>query len=144
MKERLVSRLHGTYKAAFYLGRNTSGVTPLGKKVLVQADEFQSEFAGGKLTHIPELVERMDLASESGCIIECGDQAFSRNNDGSVWNGRKPQAGDHVYTEKYAGLMVMGNDGKKYRLMDDSCVGAIYLVDGPGDDDLKTESLNNG
>jgi chaperonin GroES len=133
VKPRLVSRLQGAYKAAEYGGKNTSGVTPLGKQVLVLPDEFEGTFAGGKLEFVADMVERMNLASESGLLIEAGDNAFSSHKDGTIWKGRKPTPGEHVYMEKYAGLLVMGNDGKKYRLMDDVCIGAIYLVNGPGE-----------
>jgi chaperonin GroES len=128
MKPRLVDRIQGKYKAAEFAG-NKSGVTPLGKKVLVLTDEFEGTFAGGKLEFLSDQVERMNLASESGVIVQCSAEAFTHHYDGSRWMGRTPAPGDHVYFEKYAGLLVMGNDGKKYRLMDDSCIGAIYNVE---------------
>lgn len=136
MKPRLVDRLHGKYKAAEFLGTNTSGITPIGKKILVLTDEFDPTFAGGKLEFVPEMVERMTLASESGVVMEAGQEAFTRHTDGSPWNGRRPVPGDHVYIEKYAGLLVMGNDSKKYRLMDDSCIGGIYTIGEPDNVDI--------
>jgi chaperonin GroES len=137
LKPRLVDRLQGSYQAAEFDATkgNTSGVIPLGKKVLVQMDEFVGTFADGKLEFLPEMVERMNMASESGAVIECGPDAFAYHADGSRWVSRKPVPGEHVYAEKYAGLLIMGNDGKRYRLMDDSCIGAIYTVYAEGGED---------
>lgn len=127
MKPRILPRLQGTYIAAEFNG-NTSGVNPIGKKVLILTDEFKTTFADDKLEFLPEVAERMNLASESGVLTAVGPDAFAHNSDGSKASVR-PTVGQHVYFEKYAGLLVMGNDGRKYRLMDDACIGATYTVE---------------
>ena len=115
MKPRLVDRIQGKYRPAEFAGNN-SGVSPLGKKILVMTDEFEGTFAGGELVFIQEQIERMNLASESGVIIALGSEAFSHHADGTRWVSRRPEPGEHVYFEKYAGLLVMGNDGKPRRI----------------------------
>lgn len=141
MKPRLVDRMQGKYKPAEFKG-NPSGVNPLGKRVLVQTDEFEGTFAGGKLEFVSDMVERMNMASESGVLVAVGPEAFSHHPDGSRWLFNSPSPGDHVYFEKYAGLLVMGNDGIKYRLMDDGCIGAIYSVYGAEEELDKKDEEN--
>ncbi len=128
MKPRLVARLAGKYRQAEYLGTNTSGVIPVGKRVLIMTDIFEGTFAEGKLEFLEAQVERDNEAAESGTLIAIGDESFSIHADGAAWRGAKPKAGDSVYFTKWAGIYIMGNDGKRYRLMEDSCVAAIYTV----------------
>lgn len=130
LKPRLIDRLQGKYRPSPFDG-NHSGVTPLGKRVLVRTDEFEGTFADGKLEFLSDIVERMNMASESGVLVAVGPEAFSEHPDGSRWLNNTPSPGMHVYFEKYAGILVMGNDGKQYRLMDDRCIGAIYSVGKP-------------
>lgn len=129
MTDRLVSRIQGTYVPAIYDGKNNSGVIPLVNKVLVRTDEFSEITKGG--VYVTEVkMDNMTMASESGVIVDVGPDAFSIMPSGHKWASRKPTPGDHIYYDKYAGLLVMGNDGKTYRLMDDGCIGAIYSVYG--------------
>lgn len=126
LEPRVIPRMQGDFVVAPWEGSNTSGILPIGKNVLVRMDTFVSTFAGGKLTFINEQVERMNLGAESGTIYAIGDQAFRHNHDGTSNTGLKPKDGDRVYCEKYAGKEIMGDDGVKYRLMDDSCIGGLY------------------
>lgn len=128
MKPRLVARLAGKYRQAEYTGSNNSGIRPVGKRVLILTDVFEGTFAEGKLEFLAAQVERDNEAAESGTLICVGDEAFSIHADGATWKGVKPVAGDSVYFSKWAGIYVMGNDGQRYRLMEDSCVSAIYTV----------------
>jgi len=126
LEPRMVPRIQGDFHIAPYTGTNPSGVEPLGKNVLVRMDTFVSTFAGGKLQFVSEQVERMNLGAESGTIYAIGDQAFIHNYDHTLNTGKKPQCGDRVYCEKYAGREIMGDDGVKYRLMDDRCIAGLY------------------
>lgn len=123
---RMVQRLQGDYQIAPWSGENTSGIVPIGKNVLVRMDTFVSTFAGGALTFLEEQVERMNLGAESGTVYAVGDQSFRHSHDGTTNTGIKPVPGDRVYCEKYAGKEIMGDDGIKYRLMADSCIGGLY------------------
>lgn len=122
---RLIKNIQGLYETQPFNGKNESGYTPIGKRVLVLMDEAAKTFAGGKMEFVAEQIERMSLASESGTIVETGPQAFELTTDGTRQVSYKPKAGDHVYVEKYAGLLIKGDDNRSYRLMEDSCVGAV-------------------
>ncbi len=126
MPERVVPRMQGDYVIAPWDGKNPSGVEPIGKNVLVRMDSFVSQFAQGKLTFLDTQIERMNLGAESGTVYAIGDQAFLHNYDHTLNSGLKPVPGDRVYCEKYAGREIMGDDGVKYRLMDDRCIAGMY------------------
>jgi co-chaperonin GroES (HSP10) len=126
LSSRVVPRMQGDFVTATWQGSNTSGIEPIGKNVLVRMDTFVSKFGGGKLEFLDTQVERMNLGAESGTIYAVGDQAFVHNYDHTPNTGKKPVSGDRVYVEKYAGREIMGDDGVKYRLMDDRCVAGIY------------------
>jgi chaperonin GroES len=72
------------------------------------------------------MVERMQLAAITGVIVECGEEAFKWNADRTrPYEGYKPQPGDRVIFEKYAGKPILGDDAKHYRIMDDKAIGGI-------------------
>ena len=126
LSPRVVPRMQGDFIPAPWTGENPSGIEPIGKNILVRMDTFVSRFAGGKLEFISEQVDRMNLGAESGTVYAIGDQAFKHNWDHTLNDGMKPKPGERVYCEKYAGREIMGDDGAKYRLMDDRCVAGIY------------------
>lgn len=131
MAERVVPRMQGDYVTAPWEGINPSGVEPIGKNILVRMDQFVSKFAQGKLSFLDTQVERMNLGAESGTVYAIGDQAFKHNSDHTINDGKKPIPGDRVYCEKYAGREIMGDDGVKYRLMDDRCIAGLYRGTSP-------------
>ena len=55
----------------------------------------------------------------------------------SSWNsdrtrpfaGKKPEPGNRVVFNRYAGRVLRGTDGKMYRLMTDNCIGAIMTME---------------
>jgi chaperonin GroES len=112
---------------AEYSGKNESGYMPLGDMVLIAFDKAADTTSGG--ISLPEnIVERMDLASESGVIVALGSEAFRWIADRTrEWQGYKPQPGDRVYMERYSGQLIKGVDGKTYRLATDKCVGAVKI-----------------
>jgi len=125
MNPKLVRTEQAQYEAARYEGVNKSGIRPVGEKVLILTDQPVSKTAGGiELPH--ELVERHALAAETGVIVALGDDAF-RWNDGKTrpWEGYKPKPGDAVFMQKYSGIVFMGDDGQRYRVVGYECIGAI-------------------
>ena len=66
------------------------------------------------------------MASEQGVIAAVAHGAFRIYEDGHAWVDHRPEPGDRVYYEKYAGRLVLGKDGKTYRLMDYRCIGCVY------------------
>jgi co-chaperonin GroES (HSP10) len=128
MQPKLVRMQHGEYVAGEWVGTNLSGISPHGDRVLVLPDLFSPTFAGGKLDHTPDVIERHNLASQTGVLIALGDDAWAWNSDRSRrYEGAKPQAGQRVIFEQYAGTSLWGADGNRYRLMDDKCIGGLFV-----------------
>ncbi len=128
MEPRLIKGLHAEYVPAKWSGKDESGVRVVGKTVLVLMDECAPQTTGG-IDLTPDTIERMSMASESGVLVSVSPGAFLLNEDMTPWIGEKPKPGDRVYIEKYAGKQVKGRDGKTYRIMDYSSIGATYLAE---------------
>jgi len=80
-------------------------------------DECSAATGGGVLL-TDDKVENMTMASETGCIYAMGDEAFNFYDNGKPWIGSKPAVGERIYFERYAGVVMMGRDGRMYRSMD--------------------------
>lgn len=125
MQPKLLKTVQGQYEAAPWSGKNESGVTPLNDKIIVLMDRVSDKTAGG--VDISVISERLNMASETGVIVACGDMAFVWSTDRATrWEGEKPVPGDRVIVERYAGTTVLGTDGQTYRVMDDKCVAARF------------------
>ena len=112
------------YWKAEYSGKNESGFSPVGDKVLIIPDQGAETTSGGVML-TPEMIERHTLASETGVVVEVGTGAFGFHADGSKWNGPKPAPGNHIYMQRYSGIVLYGKDEKFYRLVDYTCIGAV-------------------
>ena len=125
MKARLLSIKKAEYIPAPYFGKNESGCIPLGDRVLVRPDIAMEKTQGG--IEIPDDVQgRAQLAATTGVVIAVGDDAFVWNYDKTrPWGGYKPIEGDRVYFDRYAGKVILGNDGVEYRLMDQVSIGGV-------------------
>jgi len=76
---------------------------------------------------LPDLQnERHQMAREIGVFVEAGSLAF-RNPDWAFDD--KPRPGSRVLFDRYAGSFQKGKDGKDYRLIDDTELGAIVEAD---------------
>lgn len=120
MTPRLLKGTQADYELApDFPGFNPSGLLPLGPNVLVRIDTCSRSTAGGVML-ADDMIERMDMASESGVIYAIGKTA---------WRGytedERPQLGDRVYFQRFSGLTGNGGDGAKYRIMDESCIACI-------------------
>ena len=113
---------------AIWSGKNTSGCIPIGDKILILPDMFLATTAGN--VELPdEFTERMQLSTQTGVIVAVGDDAFTWSADRArPFGGYKPQPGDRVYYERYAGAEVHGDDNATYRLVEDKQVGAVIEV----------------
>ena len=125
MKPRLYETPLGKFEEAQYPGGNYSGYSPVGEFVLVLYDKSPEKTAGGVIL-ADTTRENNSEASEAGIIVELGDDAFQWNYDRSrPFSGRKPEPGDRIFFERYAGSVIHGTDGVKYRIMQDRCIAAI-------------------
>jgi len=121
----LINNLNAEFIPAEWDGKDTSGIRVVGKTVLVLVDECSPVTSGG--IHLtPDAIEKFSAGCETGVLVAVSPGAFLVNEDFTAWTGDKPEPGNRVYIEKYAGKIVRGADGRKYRLMDYSCIGAVY------------------
>lgn len=112
------------YIPAPYFDKNESGCHPIGDRVLIRPDIAASTSGSVKLPD--DVIERAQMSATSGVIVQPGDDAFSWNSDRTrPFNGEKPKAGDRVFFDKYAGKVILGDDGVEYRLMDDVAIGGV-------------------
>lgn len=125
MEAKVIKTEFAQYDKAKWTGKNESGFIPVGDRVLVLPDSASETTSGGISLPQP-LIERMTMSAETGVMVAIGDGAFIVNSDGiSAYSGRKPKPGERVFVERYAGQIINGVDGKKYRVMDSRCIGAI-------------------
>ena len=124
MQPKLVQTSVSKYIPAKWEGHDTSGLSPLGDRVLILPDKAP-EIIGG--VHIPvDVTARHTLAAEAGVIVAIGDGAFKWNNDKCTpYVGRTPKLGERVAIERYSGQLFHGLDDQVYRLMESVCIGAI-------------------
>ena len=115
------------YVPAEWKGENTSGVVPLDNKVLVLMDDHASRTRGGIIV-TDETKARQSMASETGVVVALGEAAFVFTDDGRSWNTSKPNPGDRVYVDRYAGRTVQGRDGVEYRLVDQRAIGGMFVA----------------
>lgn len=113
------------YVQAEWSGKNESGWNPVGDRVLIKPDEVATRTKGG--IELPEdLQDRMTMAAEAGMVVAVGDGSFKWNSDGiTPYEGVKPKPGDRVSIGRYSGQLIMGHDGKSYRILDSKELGAI-------------------
>lgn len=105
------------YQKATWSGTNESGWEPIGDKVLVYPDQAPNKTAGG--IEIPfDLAARHTMAAEAGVVVCNGPDVTI-----------PIKAGDRVFIERFAGQLVPGHDGKVYRIMDQTSIGAVYKED---------------
>lgn len=117
----------GLYKMAEWTGKNESGITPLGDRVLVLTDEASDKLVeSGALISTEDHQDKHSLAAETGVLVALGEDAFKWNSDRSrTYSGQRPEPGQRVYFERYAGGQYKGADGKNYRVLDDKAIGAL-------------------
>jgi len=98
---------------------NNSGFHPVDTKVLVLPDEIEDTSEGG-IVLTSSVVDQHELSVTQGYLVDWGGEAFSDWRD--AHNIKK---GDRVVWAVYAGQMIPGDDGKMYRLMNDTDLAAI-------------------
>lgn len=130
---------------------NESGLYPSGDRVVVLPDVIEETTEGGIV--IPEFHrKRHQLAQATGRLIAVGPDAWRdgtetthRMIDGTLqlfetrtwgYSGPFADVGDRVCFAKYNGLQFDGEDGKSYRLLNDTDITAV-VSDGVDFSDMK-------
>jgi len=102
---------------------NESGFLPLDTKVLVLPDTIDDTSEGG-IVLTSDTIKQNDLAVTEGYLVDIGNAAFndysSEDSDLEVM-----MPGARVVWAIYAGQMLEGEDGKMYRLINDTDLAAI-------------------
>ena len=102
---------------------NPSGIHPKGWRILIKPLEIAEQSKGGIIISHGNTRDREEMANTTGEVIEVGDEC-------NGW----AKAGDRVVFAKYAGLLYLGKDGVKYRVINDEDIvanldGDVQLVD---------------
>lgn len=87
---------------------NKSGMQPVGRRVLVKPVEVEEVSEGG-IVLAKRHVEREEMAQVRGEVVAMGSDAFNELSD-------KLSIGDKCMIARYAGVLIDGDDGEKYRL----------------------------
>ena len=103
--------------------KNESGIHPQGHRVLVRPLEIEEKTASGIILSTAAQKDREDMANTTGLVIEVGDTAF----EGSPMPWCR--VGDRIVFAKYAGLVYLGKDNVKYRVINDENVVATLDAD---------------
>lgn len=104
---------------------NTSGIKAVGWTVLVKPSEIEKKSASGIILHAPTEEDKMQLAQCFGQVVDIGPIAFQRECYGMDAVVPRCKVGDKIIFRRYAGEQFDGDDGVKYRLMNDQDVIAI-------------------
>lgn len=107
-------------KAAFN-APNPSGVRPLDNRVLVKPDNVETVTKGGIILID---TEKEQMAQVRGTLIAAGVNAWAEAAATSP-EFEMPQPGTRVLIAKYGGIQIDGDDGEKYRIMNDLDITAI-------------------
>lgn len=104
-------------------GSNPSGIRPTEFKVLILPVEVTDKIGS---IYIPdEHKDRAQFAQMEGVLVALAPLAFTYDK----WEGiedQRPKVGDKVLFAKFAGFEHKGKDGKKYRVVNDKDVSAIF------------------
>lgn len=101
---------------------NTSGIQPLDVRVLVRPDAVEEKIGS---IYIPDAAkEQKEFAQIKATLIAVGANAWSEAKATSV-EFRAPAPGDRVLIAKYGGIVIDGDDGAKYRILNDQDVTGL-------------------
>ena len=104
---------------------NTSGIKAVGWTVLVKPAETQKTSDGGIILGSLSELEREQLAQVFGEVVDIGPIAWTRESVHLENIVARCNVGDKVIFRRYAGEQFDGDDGVKYRLMNDQDIIAI-------------------
>ena len=90
---------------------NQSGINPQGDRVVVLPLEIENKTASGIILSTDGQKEREEMANTTGEVISVGEDCTNHPNTKYV------KEGDRIVFAKYSGLLYLGKDGKKYRVL---------------------------
>jgi len=107
---------------------NKSGIHPKGYRLLIKPLEIEEKTASGIIVTTASNKEREEMSNTTGEVVEVGSGCWLDTEE--PWC----KAGDRIVFAKYAGLLYLGKDGVKYRIINQDNVvatldGDVKLVD---------------
>lgn len=106
---------------------NGSGVQPIGTKVLVLTDFVAEKTAGGIMLPEQEL-HKQNMAVTTGTLVAIGGGSFTDwPHSDRAWVGVVPKVGQRVHLAMYAGILIHGKDGRRYRLIQDTDIAGVEI-----------------
>ena len=103
---------------------NVSGITPILDRILLKPIYVTNKSAGGIILATDEMSDREQLGNTTGEVMAIGPLAFKDDYDECPI-----KVGDKIIMAKYAGLMYVGKDGLKYRMINDDDITGILDSD---------------
>ena len=98
---------------------NKSGIKAVGWTVLVKPAEIEKCSEAGIILHAPTEEDRVQLGQIFGEVVDIGPGAWCDESE------PRCAIGNRVIFRRYAGEQFDGDDGIKYRLMNDKDILAI-------------------
>lgn len=92
---------------------NNSGIVPKGPRVLILPKEVDEKSEAGIILQSASQKDREEMAQMYGTVVAVGNTAWSDQPASFA------EVGEDVIFAKYAGHIFQGNDGIKYRLVND-------------------------
>ena len=89
------------------------GINPKGYRILILPDEVETTSKGGIVLSTATQEMREQLAQVDGIVVAMGNTCSQ--DEPEPWC----KVGDRVIFGKYSGIIREGNDGKKYRIVND-------------------------
>jgi co-chaperonin GroES (HSP10) len=98
---------------------NTAKIKPVGDQVLVSPDPVENECLAipGFVTMSDKERDRLELCQTEGVLVE-----IAKGIEGDL--GYAP--GDRIIFAKYAGLLIDGADGQRYRLLAQKEIKGVF------------------
>lgn len=100
---------------------NTSGILPRGHRVLVLPEVVEEKSSGGIIINVGNDMRREELAQINGTVVAMGNTCYDDQSE--PWC----KLGDVVIFGKYSGLFYTGDDGLKYRVVNDLDIVAVRV-----------------
>ena len=104
---------------------NYTGITPLLNRILIKPMVVVNQTASGIIVSTEGMSEREQLGNTTGEVIAVGPDAFKEDG----YTTPPIKSGDKVIMAKYAGLMYVGKDGNKYRMINHSDITGLLDPD---------------
>ena len=100
--------------------KNTSGLIPLGHRILVLPEEVEEVTKSGIVIAVGTAKQREEMAQIFGTVVAIGPTCWADQAQ-KDW----AKVGDKIIFGKYSGLLYTGDDGKEYRIINDLDVVAL-------------------